>query len=727
MFGFSIPDIITLCVYFALILGIGVWSYTKIRSQEDFLLGGRQFGKFFSTFASFGQSTSADGPAGVSTTVYTNGASGIWSSLLMLFVTPLFWITAPWLRRMRIQSMGDFYVERYGSKSMAAVYALIATIGMAGLLSVGFLAVAKTAKGMTPKDYSELSVVEQQEYQLAEEMHELEAIDPQFLTTQEQERLIELHRIRPDNLFSHVDERVLVWLMCAALLVYSVLGGLTAAFYTDVLQGICIIALSVMLLPFAWGEINALYGGEGILQAFTHMHDRLPESFFEVLGSPEVVDFTWYYILTAAVVSGVTVVTQPNQLVTSGAAKDESSARIGFVSGTLLKRILTVFWGIFALSAVMLFSNEVTNPDYVWGMASLKLLGPLNMGLVGLMLACMIAALMSTADCLIITVSGLVLRSLYTPLFPGKSEQHYIWVGRAVGVVFILTTAWVSLQFDQILEVLKFVWEFFVIFASAFWLGLKWRKAKRVGAWASIVFAFGFFYFLPLLAPTLFPSLRESPAMHAQTASRILEHEYTAKEIDVERREQQIELWNTRGREAGIQKPEPLELGDPIQRTHIVPARGIFWSKGLKLDEDGNTYGGGYLYLEMVLLDAVGVPLETFPYAMNESIRTWIRLLTPFLILVGYSLWTRSVPTKNGSAFFLKMRVAVQSGNREEDEARLAEAYQNPASTESSLLFPNSGWEFYRWSRFDRVGFALCLLLVPLVIGLLYLGITIGS
>ena len=501
MFGFSLPDIIVLTLYFGLIMGIGLWSYVQIRNQEDFLLGGRKFGKFFSTFASFGQSTSADGPAGVATTVYTNGASGIWSSLLMLFVTPLFWITSPWLRRMRVQSMSDFYVERYGSRLMAAVYAVVATVGMAGLLSVGFMAVSRTAKGMTPKDYTELTIEEKQEYQLAIELHELEGIEPEYLTEAESDRLIELYQIKPRNLFSHVNDETLVWLMCGALFVYSVLGGLSAAYYTDVLQGICIIMLSILLLPFSWGKINDLYGGEGILQAFAHIHDRLPESFFEVLGSPEVVDFTWYYILTAAIVSGITVVTQPNQLVTAGAARDEMSARVGFVSGTLLKRILTVFWGVFALSAVTLYSNDLTNPDYVWGMASLKLLGPFNCGLVGLMLACMIAALMSTADCLILTVSGLILRSLYIPLFPSKSERHYIWAGRFVGMVFIVTTAWISMQFDHILEVLKFVWEFFVIFASAFWLGLKWRKAKRVGAWASIVFAVCVFYFFSTFAP----------------------------------------------------------------------------------------------------------------------------------------------------------------------------------------------------------------------------------
>ncbi|HCV83236.1 MAG TPA: transporter, partial [Zunongwangia profunda] len=88
--GLSYLDIVVLVLYFAIIVYIGIRSSLKIKKEEDYFLGGRKFGKLFSTFASFGQATSADGPAGVATTTFKNGASGIWSSLLMLFATPLF-------------------------------------------------------------------------------------------------------------------------------------------------------------------------------------------------------------------------------------------------------------------------------------------------------------------------------------------------------------------------------------------------------------------------------------------------------------------------------------------------------------------------------------------------------------------------------------------------------------------------------------------------------------
>ncbi|MEL6944453.1 MAG: sodium:solute symporter family protein, partial [Bacteroidota bacterium] len=80
-------------------------------------------------------------------------------------------------------------------------------------------------------------------------------------------------------------------------------------------------------------------------------------------------------------------------------------------------------------SAILLYSGEINNPDLTWGHATRALLGPLNMGLIGLMLASMIAALMSTADCLMLTVSGLIVNNLYKPFAKNPTEKELIFVG----------------------------------------------------------------------------------------------------------------------------------------------------------------------------------------------------------------------------------------------------------------------------------------------------------
>jgi len=303
MFGLAIVDIVVIIIYFLIIIGIGIRASRRIRNQEDYLLGGRRFGKLVQTFASFGQATSADGPVGVATTTFRNGAAGIWSSLLMVFATPLFWITSPWLRRMRILTMGDFYEERYASKKMAATYAIIGAIGMMGLLSVGYTAMNKTILAITPKPVEQYDPVELAEYELAQELSELENRNYNQLTDAQRERIEELRRTNPRSVFSYIDENLLVWIVCLIVLLYAIMGGLEAAFYTDMLQGFFIIVLSIILIPFSWAKIRSTYGTGNDESALNILHQKLPESFFEIFGAPTLIDFTWYFILTASLIA----------------------------------------------------------------------------------------------------------------------------------------------------------------------------------------------------------------------------------------------------------------------------------------------------------------------------------------------------------------------------------------------------------------------------------------
>lgn len=715
IFGLSYIDIGVLVIYFGGIIFIGIKSSLAINQEEDYFLGGRKFGKLFSTFASFGQATSADGPAGVATTTFNNGASGIWSSLLMLFATPIFWITAPWLRRLRVVTMGDFYELRYGSRRMAATYALVGTIGMMGLLSVGYKAVSTTAMAMMPKPVEVLSETELEEKLQSDRLFFLESQDFEYLSAGEKEEFRLLRKLKPRSLFSYVSESSLVWSICIIVILYTGLGGLEAAFYTDLLQGVFIILLSFILIPFALSSINEIYGGAGMMQALDHLHDRLPESFFEVFGSPATIDFTWYFIATAAVVSGLTVVTQPNQLVTAGAAKDEDSARIGFVTGTFMKRIVTIMWGVIGLAAILLFGGQITHSDFVWGHATRTLLGPLNLGLVGLMLASLMAALMSTADCLMITVSGLIVNNLYKPIWPQKPAHHYIWVGRISGGIFLIGAAIVTTQFDNILQILKFIWEFFVIFVAAFWLGLKWRRANKKAAWISVISTFSLFYLIPVLIPFLIPATTTREYLLKQTKPGPVIRSYTAKQLDVETREAKVAQWEqlSEVEKKSLSRPKLITTGDEIERTYIRPQKSIFWSKGIKTDAEGVQRGTGYIYLELLLLDQLGFDLSQNPYALNETIRLLIRLIFPFMVLIAFAYMTPKDDEALLDAFYVNMRTKVSAPTYVGDDKK------------EELVFPNSDWEFYKWSRYDWAGFLLSWIMVAFILGLLVLVVSI--
>ncbi len=728
MFGLGLIDIFVIVSYFLVIIAIGFWSMSRIKNQEDYFLAGRRFGKFIQTFAAFGQGTSADTAVGVSTTTFSNGAAGIWSSLIYLFSTPLYWLVMPWMRRLRLLTLGDFFEERYGSKALAGIYAVIGTIGMMAILSVGFSAVTKTVAALTPKEVTEFTIEEKAEYDLANELDILKAANFTSLSVEQKERLTELNLITPQKVFSQIDQNFLMWLIVLIVMAYAITGGLEAAFITDTIQGVFIIILSFILIPFALFKISAIYNGDGIFDSFRIIHEQLPESAFEIFGSPTAIDFTWYYILALAIMGTLNVVIQPNSLVANGSAKNEYAARFGFVVGSFMKRFVTVFWGFFAITAIVLYSSEISNPDYVWGYATLDLLGGLNIGLVGLMIASLLAAQMSTSDCLMITSSSLLTHNLYRPFFPNKSEAHYVWIGRIAGGTVLIGAALIATQFDSILQILKFMWEVNVTVAASFWLGMKWRRANLKAAWASIGFTSILFFILPASLSIFWSGLTLEESLQKTTNPVPVVREYDAKALDVQARQNEISVWENISPEERKNRtaPKQLKIGDRFEITYILPQKAIYWTQGIKKFENGQLAGSGMLNIELVLLDWIGFDLSKNTYAMNETIRIIIRTVVPFVIFILVAFYTKWERSTRVDRFFAKMKTKV-ADDPESDKKELELSYNDPARFDNMKILQNSSWEFDKWDKEDIIGFSLSIVGVFVVIGLLILFITIGS
>ena len=575
---------------------------------------------------------------------------------------------------------------------------------------------------LTPKPLEALTQEQRLEYDRAQRLNQLQGRDYATLSSDEQTELQALSQQQPRQLFSYLNANVLIWIVCGVVLIYAVAGGLEAAFLTDALQGIFIIILSVLLFPFAWAKINHIHGGSGVLDALTTVHAQLPESYFEIFGSPAAMDFTWYYIAALTLMVTINVVIQPNSLVANASAKGEYECRFGFVAGSYMKRFCTVLWGFFALAAVVLYHDQVHHPDLVWGYATLDLLGPLNLGLVGLMIACLMAALMSTADCLMITGSSLLTHNIYRPLHPNRPERHYVVTGRWLGAGVVIGGALIATQFDTILQQLKLWWELNVMVAASFWLGMKWRRANKAGAWSSIVATALLFFVLPILLPMLVPSLKTQAALLKMTEPQTIERSYLARAMDVAERQREIEQWNNVGSPA----PLPLEVGQSFTKTYQHPSRAIFWTKGIKTNDQGQRFGSGMLSLELVLLDRLGLNLPNNSYALNETLRILIRTLVPFLILMVIARLTKSDAEERLDRFYARMRTPVLT-DHDADARALSQAIENPRLLDNRKLWPRSSWEFYKWTATDFWGFLISCIIAIAVVALLILLIQIGA
>ena len=460
MYGIDIIDIIVLIFYMLVVVGIGYIVMKRIKNQEDFFMGGRAFGKIIQTFAAFGTGTTADSPISTARNTFASGISGIWTSLNWLFCTPFYWIYGVWYRRMRYITLGDFFEERYNSKGLGGFYAVYGIIFFMVYLSLGFSAIQKTVIAMTPKSECEFTLEEKREYEQFKNLKNLETLDYNSLTNEQKIELQTLRDLKPRGIFSYVNADILTVILGIIVLIYGLMGGLAAAYFTDLMQGILIIVLSFIIIPFAFREMGEMFNLEGTLDIMKTMHDNLPSEHFNLFGSSYTSDFTWYYVLALVIMNLIGIVVQPHNLSTGGgSAKDELSARTGFMIGNLLKRFCTILWSFSTLTILVLYADKISDPDLAWGYGTKHLLGPAGIGFVGLMIAALFAAMMSSSDCFMISASALFVHNIYRPAVEGKSERHYVFTGRIAALSAILGGILFSIYYSDIFQQLKIAWE----------------------------------------------------------------------------------------------------------------------------------------------------------------------------------------------------------------------------------------------------------------------------
>jgi SSS family solute:Na+ symporter len=726
-------DYLVLAVYFVVMIGIGIWSMLAVKKQEDFFLGSRVFGKLFQSFAAFGAGTGSQDPVAVGRTTYTSGLSGIWSVLLWLFVTPFYWFTAVWYRRMRHITMGDWFVERYQSKWLGGAYMLFSLVFYAYWLGVGFTAIGKVGAPLL-------------------------ANEP--FVVNDQMQLFGLALPVAD---------ALVYICAGIVLIYGVLGGLRAAYWTDVIQGLFIILLSVLLIPMG---LRALADDEAqvrnvdpqavsTVEGFRIMHERVPDEYFQIVESPRGGEFPLYYIVAITILNLVCIVVHPHMAVTGGgSAKTENSARVGLVTGNFLKRFCTIGWSITVLIVLAYMAGNLEiaeDPDTTWGVAAREILGPYGLGLVGLMLACLMAALMSSASAYMLVVSGLVVRNFWAPFVnPNASEKTYVLLGRVFSALVILGGVYVSVKLMDVFQQLQTAWELPIVFAALFWVGMFWRRATKWAAWGTVLFTVLGFCLVPWLLPRFLPELAENPRYTATNDVVTTVVTRRAAHADVSRREAEIELWKQRAerwaREQGnaALTPEleqqaaqaigpclkPLKLGDTTEDRIVTGGTAIFWEGGaepvgpkklrdvsgtapreqaenlrvLRQQYDCPLRGKGLFRLDFLIYDLLGIDMTKMSDAALRTLRLPTRVVLPFVVMILLSLITPRVDKEPLDRFYVKMKTPVDPDPKADQQA-IEASYADPARFDEKRLVKAFGLEFQRFSVEDIVGFVVCFLI----------------
>jgi SSS family solute:Na+ symporter len=656
-------DLLVIVAYLATVVYIGKRAAKGTSSEEGFFLAGRSLGKLYQFFLNFGNATEPQGAVSTASLVFQRGVTGVWFSFQTVFMNPYFWFMNTWFRRVRLVTAADLFEDRFGSRGLSRLYALFQVVVACVFLGFGNYVAYKIASSLVVKpeaqwtasdrssveDYRELKVLEKQVSAgtLAEE------VKPRLATLRDRQARGELA--------SYVTLlRSLPFYLGFTLVVgaYIVLGGMAAAAVNEALQSVLIIVFSILLIPTGLAAI----GGWG------EIAHKVPGQMLDLFAGPGgSVTFIAAVLFISIVQNGGL----SHNMGIAGSAKNEFAARMG-VTGNYLKRFMIILWAFAGIIAIALFGvGGLADPDIVWGAMSNKLLGP---GLIGLMLAGVLAGTMSTLAAKALAISSLFVRNFYRHLRPDATQGQAVTAARWT-IVIVLALGVLSAELmGDVESIVKLVLTVNVPFGAAILTSFFWRRLTAKAVWWSVSLTVIAILFIPNIAADLKP-LRTAPSLAAMSTSA------DGKPVPV--------YWKQ------LVRTYPADPNSPLE-------------------------GKGRFNFECWVLNKLGLDVAKLAPQSREAATFYFDGAFPFLVLLLVSYLTRPTDQARVDLFYGKMKTPV-GATPELEAAAMEETRRNPGRFDHTKLFRHSTWEFCKWDRVDAIGFIICCAVSGAIIGLFVL------
>lgn len=440
--------IVLLIVFFAVMVGVGIYSRRHATSVDGFVLGGRSVGPWFTAFAygtSYFSAVVFVGYAGQFGWKY--GIASTWIGVGNAVIGSLLaWVVLGRRTKVMTQHLGsrtmpDFFGERYDSKALKIMASVIVFIFLIPY---------------TASVYNGLS------------------------------RLFEMA--------FHIPYTWCVVAMALFTAVYVILGGYMATAINDFIQGI------IMLVGIVVVIAAVLSGRGGFMNAIAEMA-QIPSDVAVTAGQPGA--FTSFFGPDPANLLGVVILTSlgtwglPQMIGKFYAIKDEKSINTGTVISTVFAIVVSggcYFLGGFArLFDSPAIYNEATG-DIVYDSIIPYMLSALPDILIGIVVVLVLSASMSTLSSLVLTSSStLTLDLLKDNVIKNMSEKKQIITMQLLIVFFIVVSVVIALDPPTfIAQLMGISWGALAgAFLAPFLYGLYWKGVTKAGVWAGFIAGIG--------------------------------------------------------------------------------------------------------------------------------------------------------------------------------------------------------------------------------------------
>ncbi len=412
-------DWVVISIYFLLIAGIAAWTMRKKKdSAQEYFLAGKSLGWFVIGASIFASNIGSEHLVGLAGSGATDGVAMAHYELHAWCLLVLAWVLVPFYMRSRVFTMPEFLEKRFSpsARTLLSAISLVAYV-------LTKLAVGVYAGGMV------FSV------------------------------------LIPEISFMGLDSFWVGSILTIVLTgIYTALGGMKAVAYTEAFQTIVLIigpALVTILGLQAlggWSELKAIVGDE----MFNLWKPLVPEG-VEGTWSPvkETSKMAWYFndnypwvgMLFCAPIIGLWYWTTDQYIVQRIlGAPNEQEARRGAIAAAFFKLFpvfifiipgiicyaLAVSGKLPALSQQLIGSDGEIIRDSAQQAFPLLVAHILPVGIRGLVVAALLAALMSSLASAFNASSTLFTIDFYAKIRPNVSQEKLVWVGRVATVVMIV-------------------------------------------------------------------------------------------------------------------------------------------------------------------------------------------------------------------------------------------------------------------------------------------------
>jgi len=299
---------------------------------------------------------------------------------------------------------------------------------------------------------------------------------------------------------------------------YSLWGGLAAVAWTDVVQVVLLIIGGLLMTYFALSNVTE---SGNFIDGISHVYNTAPERFSMILSKGEIItpngrDAWWDLPGLAVLIGGMWVANLYywgfNQYIIQRtlAAKNLREGQKGIVFAAFLKLIIPV---IVVLPGIIAY---VMNLDPSTGSLNIDLLGAegflgnsgniandnaapwliknfVPVGLKGLILAALAAAIVSSLASMVNSTSTIFTMDIYKSLINKKANDiKMVQVGRLTGLIALITATIIAPQLGSLGQVFQFIQEYTGVVSpgilAVFLMGLFYKKAtNNASIWGVIL------------------------------------------------------------------------------------------------------------------------------------------------------------------------------------------------------------------------------------------------